>query len=115
MLRVIDKQGTKEALNELGTFDEIAREGARTMLMMALEMEVASYIERYHDTRAEDGHAASAVSPTLRHYTALTSAQWIAHRNTCSAVPAPAFRLCLSQTRVDWSQLSLPYAPALCA
>jgi hypothetical protein len=94
MLRVIDKQGTKEALNELGTLDEIAREGARRMLMMALEMEVASYIERYQDTRAEDGHTASAVSPMLRHYTALRSISSVITRSSDSStvLSTPQFR-----------------------
>jgi putative transposase len=55
MLRVIDKQGTTEELNELGTLDEIAREGARRMLLMALETEIASYVERHQDARDADG------------------------------------------------------------
>jgi putative transposase len=55
MLRLIEHQGTTEALSELGTLDEIAREGARRLLMMALEMEIASYVERHQDERDADG------------------------------------------------------------
>ncbi len=56
MLRVIDKQGTKEALHELGTLDELAREGARRMLLIALETEIAAYIGRHQHARDADGH-----------------------------------------------------------
>jgi putative transposase len=38
------------------TLDEIAREGARRMLIAALEAEVAEYIERYAEERDEDGY-----------------------------------------------------------
>lgn len=55
MLRVIDKHGTTEALHELGTLDEIAREGARRMLLMALNAEITAYLERHQDARAADG------------------------------------------------------------
>jgi putative transposase len=37
------------------TLDELAREGARRMIATALEAEVADYIERFADARAEDG------------------------------------------------------------
>lgn len=55
MLRVIDNQGTTEALKELGTLDEIAREGAYRMLMLALQMEIAAYVERHQDECETDG------------------------------------------------------------
>jgi hypothetical protein len=55
MLRVIDGQGTKEALNELGTLDEIAREGAPRMLMMALETEIGAYTGYHQPERDVDG------------------------------------------------------------
>ncbi len=38
------------------TLDEIAREGARRMLIAALEAEVAEYIERHAEERDEDGY-----------------------------------------------------------
>lgn len=40
MLRVIDEQATTEALGELPALDEIAREGARRMLVAVLEAQV---------------------------------------------------------------------------
>jgi transposase-like protein len=41
---------------EIGiTLDELAREGARRMIAVALEAEVAEYLERFEDERGEDG------------------------------------------------------------
>src|SRR4051812_5282746 len=37
------------------TLDELAREGARRMIAMALEAEVADYVEQFADERGEDG------------------------------------------------------------
>jgi transposase-like protein len=37
--------------------DEIAREGARRMLGMALDLEVSEYIDRHQDHRDDNGHA----------------------------------------------------------
>src|SRR5262249_54983940 len=37
--------------------DEIVREGARRMLLAALETEVAAYLEAHRDERDQDGHA----------------------------------------------------------
>ena len=37
--------------------DELAREGARRMLMEALEAEVAAYVEGHRAQRGEDGRA----------------------------------------------------------
>jgi hypothetical protein len=37
--------------------DEIAREGARRMLLAALETEVAAYLETHREERDDDGHA----------------------------------------------------------
>jgi putative transposase len=46
--------------------DEIAREGARRMLVAALETEVATYVETHRNERDGDGHALSiAATPTL--------------------------------------------------
>ena len=55
---------TKVAKNELGsegvdaTLDTLAREGARRMIVVALEAEVEAYIERFRGVRGEDGRAA---------------------------------------------------------
>ena len=43
--------------NAPSTLDEFAREGARRMLMEALEAEVADYVERHRAERGEDGRA----------------------------------------------------------
>ena len=48
-------QGMEEEM--LPTLDEIAREGARRMLLSALEEEVASYLDAHHAERDEKGHA----------------------------------------------------------
>jgi len=37
--------------------DEIAREGARRLLLVALETEVAAYLEAHAADRDADGHA----------------------------------------------------------
>lgn len=39
------------------TLDELAREGARRMLLEALDLEVAEYVTRLHAERDEQGHA----------------------------------------------------------
>ena len=55
---------TKVAKNELGsegvdaTLDTLVREGARRMILVALEAEVEAYIERFRSVRCEDGRAA---------------------------------------------------------
>ena len=57
MLRVVEKdlQGEEETSGSL--LDELAREGARRMLMKAMEAEVASYVDAASDERDEEGHA----------------------------------------------------------
>jgi hypothetical protein len=39
------------------TLDELAREGARRMLLTALEAEVAAYVEAHREVRDHAGHA----------------------------------------------------------
>ena len=57
MLRVVDDSPRSETEILLGsTLDELAREGARRMLMTALEAEVAAYIERHKSVVDEEGH-----------------------------------------------------------
>lgn len=57
MLRIQDPP-KKEKADAVGQeLDELAREGARRMLMQALDAEVADYIERHQDPRDEEGHA----------------------------------------------------------
>jgi putative transposase len=57
MLKVVEKRDKREAGEELLLLDEIAREGARRMLMEALKAEVDDYVERHHSERDEQGHA----------------------------------------------------------
>ena len=55
MLRLVDEVAEMEA-TMLATLDEIAREGARRLLVQALEVEVAEYLET-HQARDENGRA----------------------------------------------------------
>jgi len=57
MLKVVEKQDVREAGEELLPLDEIAREGARRMLMEALKAEVDDYVERHRGERDEHGRA----------------------------------------------------------
>lgn len=57
MLRVVDKAGTREEGDEGRDLDELAREGARRMLVRALEAEVASYVEAHEGERDAQGLA----------------------------------------------------------
>ncbi len=57
MLRVVAKAGTREEGDEGRDLDELAREGARRMLVKALEAEVASYVEAHERERDERGLA----------------------------------------------------------
>jgi transposase-like protein len=57
MLRVVEKTGGREEGDERQQLDELAREGARQMLLKALEAEVASYIEAHEQERDERGLA----------------------------------------------------------
>jgi len=57
MLKVVEKRDEREAGEELLRLDEIAREGARRMLIEALKAEVDDYGERHRGERDEQGHA----------------------------------------------------------
>ena len=57
MLKVVEKQDAREAGEELLLLDEIAREGARRMLIEALRAEIDDYVERHHGERDEHGRA----------------------------------------------------------
>jgi putative transposase len=56
VLRVIQEDASEEEVSKR-TLDEIAREGARRMLVKALEAEVEEYVERHGEARDEKGHA----------------------------------------------------------
>ena len=57
MLKVVEKQDTREASKELLPLDEISREGARRMLIEALKAEADDYVERHRGERDEQGRA----------------------------------------------------------
>ena len=54
MLKVHDKPANAEEQDEDSTLDELAREGARWMLMKALAVEITQYVEEHG---AETGRA----------------------------------------------------------
>jgi putative transposase len=56
VLRAIQDDASEEKISKTG-LDELAREGARRMLLKALEAEVGEYIERHEEARDEKGHA----------------------------------------------------------
>src|SRR3984893_18127384 len=60
MLKVVEKQDAREAGEELLLLDEIAREGARRMLMEARRAEADDYVERYRGASDEHGRALGA-------------------------------------------------------
>lgn len=55
MLRIVVEEEDREVLSK--DLDEIAREGACQMLVLALDAERAEYIERFKDRRDLDDHA----------------------------------------------------------
>src|SRR5713226_429616 len=57
MLKVVENGALREASEELFELDEIARAGARRMLMAALEAEAADYVERHRHERDDEGQA----------------------------------------------------------
>jgi transposase-like protein len=57
MLKVVGDEAVEDEGDGRPLLDEIAREGARRMLMAALETEVAAYLEAHRDERDAEGHA----------------------------------------------------------
>ena len=57
MLKAVESRAGREAERKLLELDEIARAGARGMLMAALETEAADYVERHCDERDEERRA----------------------------------------------------------
>jgi putative transposase len=57
MLKVVEKGAGREVGDQLLELDEIARAGARRMLMAALKAEAEDYVERYRGERDESGRA----------------------------------------------------------
>ena len=56
MLKVLDDAGVEEEPPEEPTLDTLARAGARRMLMKALAVEVAQYVDEHADERDAQGH-----------------------------------------------------------
>jgi len=54
MLKIVEKSTDGKTVP---TLDEIAREGAQTMLAQALEAEVTAYVEQHQGSRDDNGHA----------------------------------------------------------
>ena len=57
MLKVVGDESAQGEVNGRSLLDEIAREGARRMLLAALETEVAAYLEAHREERDDEGHA----------------------------------------------------------
>jgi len=57
MLKVVEERFRSEEGELPGDLDGLAREGARRMLAVALELEVESYLAKHSDARDERGHA----------------------------------------------------------
>jgi transposase-like protein len=57
MLRVIENEAEREEVEGRNVLDELAREGARKMLVKALETEVASYLAAASGERDAEGYA----------------------------------------------------------
>ncbi len=57
MLKVVDNETAKDGVDGRSLLDEIAREGARRMLVAALETEVAAYVEAHREERDDVGYA----------------------------------------------------------
>ncbi len=57
MLKVFEERDWSQDGQVSPDLDELVREGARRMLLVALDVEVATYLERYQDVRDERGHA----------------------------------------------------------
>ena len=55
MLKVLDTTTETEETPATPTLDDLAREGARRMLMAALQVEVAQYVDAYQEARDASG------------------------------------------------------------
>ena len=58
MLKVLDTTTETEETPATPTLDDLAREGARRMLMAALQVEVAQYVDAYQEARDARGRRA---------------------------------------------------------
>ena len=56
-MELITEDGTATTPELTESLDELAREGARRMIVAALELEVDEYVSKMRNLRDEDGHA----------------------------------------------------------
>ena len=57
MLEVVGIEAAQDEVDGRSLLDEIAREGARRMLLAAPEAVVVAYLDPHRDERDDDGHA----------------------------------------------------------
>src|SRR5215470_18099896 len=57
MLKIVGDEVAQGGMDGRSVLDQIAREGARRMLVAALETEVAAYLEAHREARDDGGHA----------------------------------------------------------
>ena len=57
MLRIMGEPSVGKGLELGSSLDDLAREGARRMLVSALDAEVGEYVERHRSDRDEEGRA----------------------------------------------------------
>src|SRR5215470_19438554 len=57
MLKIVGDEVAQGGMDGRSVLDQIAREGARQMLLAALETEVAAYLEAHREARDDGGHA----------------------------------------------------------
>src|SRR5262249_21733775 len=73
MLELITGRSAAETTTAIqGTLDELARQGARRMIEVALQLEVEEYVSRYRGERNAAGHAVVARNGTARPRTVTT-------------------------------------------
>ena len=56
-MKIVGHETAQDEVDGRSLLDEIAREGARRMLVAALETEVAAYLEAHREERDAEGHA----------------------------------------------------------
>src|SRR5881409_1286069 len=67
MLKVITTRSDADEVPTIGTtLDDLAREGARRMIAVALQLEAAEYVTRFREARDECGHALVVRNGTAR-------------------------------------------------
>jgi hypothetical protein len=92
MLKVLVDEPAQEEVAGRSSLDEIARDGARRMLLAALETEVARNVEAHVTDRNADDHAAAErlkVSPSKDARTGYWASPHPSHPPEASTSPPP--------------------------